>query len=289
MENYLLLAGAVLLLALDNVVRKRYQVIAGTSMTAGLFFNVFLGLTAAALFFALNGFQWESTPYSLIMAFTQALLGVAYTILGFRIMKESIALYALFLMTGGMVIPYVWGLLFLGEQFSWLRMAGLVLIIAAVILARGQSARANSKLLFLCAVVFFLNGFVSVITKEHQMQPADRTISAMGFAMMVNFAKMVLSGAAQGAAQWKTKPRPAQPPFLKTFPLICLCTLLGGTAYYLQLLAAGKVSASVMFPMMTGGTIIASALMARIFYKEKPSRRAWLGILLCFAGTLLFL
>ena len=46
-----------------------------------------------------------------------ALCGLAYTVIGFRIMKEgSMALFTLFLMSGGMLVPAVWGWLFLHEK-----------------------------------------------------------------------------------------------------------------------------------------------------------------------------
>ena len=289
MQNYLLLAAAVLLIALENVIRKRYQQLAGTSITAGFYFNTVLGLTATVLFLIINGFRWESTPFSFIMAFLQAFLAICYTLVGFRIMKESIALYALFLMTGGMIVPYVWGLCFLGEAFSWLRLAGLLLILAAVIFSRGDAVRANPRLILLCVLVFILNGFVSVISKVHQVEATQPVVTAMGFTVLVNFGKLVLSGAAGGVLHLKASPRPAYPPFKKAFPFIFGCTVAGGTSYLLQLTAASHVSASVMYPMITGGSIIFSALMARIFYGEKPTRRQWAGILLCFAGTLMFL
>ena len=57
--------------------------------------------------------------FSLIMAFLMAALGVSYTLIGFYIMeKETVAIYTLFLMTGGMIVPYIWGLFVLNETIS---------------------------------------------------------------------------------------------------------------------------------------------------------------------------
>ena len=99
MGNYFMLAGGVFLLALDGIFRKKFQEAAGASMKAGLVFNILVGFTCTAFFWILNGFQWESTPYSQIMAIIQAFLGVAYGLVGFKVMKDGgVALYALFLM-----------------------------------------------------------------------------------------------------------------------------------------------------------------------------------------------
>ncbi len=43
------------------------------------------------------------------------------------------------------------------------------------------------------------------------------------------------------------------PPLKKIYPYVVYCILTGGIYYVLQLLVAGKVSASVMYPMISGG------------------------------------
>lgn len=290
MVNYLLLAVAVFLLAVDSIFRKKYQEAAGSSMKAGLTFNILVGFTAAVVFWIFNGFKWESTPFSQLMAIAQALLGVAYGIIGFKVMKEGgVALYALFLMTGSMVVPYVWGLLFLNEPFSWLRLAGLVVIFAAVTISKVSDFKANPKQMALCIAVFFFNGFVSVISKVHQVEVNYPVISAAAFTVVVNFWKMALSGMAYGAVFKKFREQPKLPPLRKIYPYVVGCTMTGGIYYVLQLLVAGKVSASVMYPMMTGGNIIFSALLGKVILHEQLSKRAIIGIILCFAGTCMFL
>ncbi len=288
MENYLLLLAAVILLAVDFIIRKRYQVIAGTSMAAGFYYNMLLGATATVIFFAANAFRWESTPFSLLMAALQAGLAILYTIIGFRIMRESVALFTLFLMTGGMVIPYLWGLAFLSETFTVLRLIGLVVIIVAVFLARGGAKRVSPTVAVLCVIVFILNGFVSVISKVHQVSEKP-IVTSMGFTILVNFFKLVFSGAAYGVIKAVRKEKVKGAPLKKTLPLVVATTAVSGTSYVLQLNAAVKVNASVMYPMLTGGTIIFTSLMAWLCYREKPSRREALGIALCFIGTLMFL
>lgn len=291
MQHYLLLALAVILMALDNVLRKRFQLNAGTSLRAGLRFNVLLGGSAVVLFWGINGFRMECTPYSLLMAFLQAALAVAYTVIGFGIMKKSVAMYALFLMTGGMMVPYLCGALFLGESASWLHVVGLIMILAAIFLSRAKGARADRQLMLPCIAVFLLNGFASAITKLHQVPAGYDAVSSMGFLVLVNLGKLVLSSAALGVMALCRKDKPAEGSGMKLRTLlpVLACTAVSGTAYLLQLTAAKQVYATVMYPMITGGTILASAMFAWLFYHERPTRRIWAGMLLCLAGTCMFL
>lgn len=53
------------------------------------------------------------------MAGIEGILVISYNIFGFKILKSSgsMSMYTLSLMTGGMVLPYIWGIVF-KEKFS---------------------------------------------------------------------------------------------------------------------------------------------------------------------------
>ena len=58
-----------------------------------------------------------------------------HAIIGFRIMKESsVAIYMLFLMSGGMLVPSVWGWIFLHEEPKPMHIIGLVVILVSIII-----------------------------------------------------------------------------------------------------------------------------------------------------------
>lgn len=116
MTDYLLLILADILLALNFAATKAYQKNSGTSLYTGLLFNAALGFFSALLFFTVNGAKCALTPFSAVMALLMGVLCVAYTCLGFLIMeRDDITLYTVFLMTGGMAVPYIWGLIFFGR------------------------------------------------------------------------------------------------------------------------------------------------------------------------------
>ncbi len=187
MGNVLLVELATILLAVFTALQRIYQKQTGTAPATGLAYNALLGLFAAVLFWAMCGFKFEFTPYSAAIAAGEALLAIAYTLLGFCVMREGgMVLYTLFLMVGGMMVPYVWGLLFLGEPFALLRTLGLVLILGAVILFNSGSQKPSAKVLWMCAAVFFLNGGVSVLSKLHQIETVRPVVSSEGLVMLVN-------------------------------------------------------------------------------------------------------
>ena len=71
--------------------------------------------------------------------------------------------------------------------------------------------------------------------------------------------------------------------------IVLLYSITGGASSVLQLVSAKNLPASVLYPMITGGTTVLSGLFALIFFKEKPTKNEWIGMGLCFVGTCLFL
>ena len=302
MKDYLMLVLAAVLLAGDFALSKLYQRHAGTSLKAGFRFNALLGLFTAVIFWAMGGFSLEITLYSTLMAIALSVLGMTYTLLGFRILKSgSMALYTLFLMVGGMTIPYVWGLLFLGEKDTmtpgsfWMRTAGLVVLIAAVAVSniKPKGTKTNAGQILMCLGVFVLNGFVSVISKVHQVVTTPETVDATQFVMLSGVFKFLIAGVAYliaaTAEKHKNPPDVIRPKQRIILPLIALSAAVGGISYVLQLLGAANLPATVLYPFITGGSMVCSTLVGIFAFREKPSIGVIVGIALSFVGTLMFL
>ncbi len=297
MWDYLLLLGADALLALNFAVNKAYQKREGVSLQKSLKYNMILGLFSALLFSAFQGFRVEFTLFSALMACAVTLVVVSYTVIGFRIMaRGQMALYTIFLMCGGMILPYIWGVAFLGEPFVPLRMVGLMIITAAVAVSNADKSRFDAKLMLMLIAVFLLNGCTSIISKMHQIQPG--AVQSASFIVLASLAKVILCGAGllflrlRGSREEESTTaretlRGIGLP-LVSLALIAVSALFDGGSYLLQLLGAKDLPASVMYAIVTGGAIVFTALAGRAFFKEKITRRMALGIGLCLVGASLF-
>ena len=293
MKDYILLVAATLLQTGTFAISKLYQKDRGSSFIDGLKFTVIGSIFTGLIFFVLmDEFKLEITSFSLLMAICLTILTTAYTLLGFKIMEGGqLTLYTFFLMTGGMFVPYVWGLLFLGEPFSILRTIGLVLIIISIFITEASGGKTNKKQLFLCCLVFLLNGFVSVVSKEHQINP--NAVSSTEFVFLSHALKVVLFTPVLLLTnnRGNDSPKKINSAKLKTkvVMLAGISAVIGGVSYLLQLVGAKNLPASVLYPIFTGGTIIFTALAGWMFFGEKPDKRHIMGIAICFVGTLLFL
>ena len=286
--NYTLVIIATVLLAVSFVLQKKYQTIEGVNISAGLKFNALNGLFTALIFFALLGFKIEFSLFSVILAFLMALLSMLYVILGFKILKDSgMSVYSIFLMSGGMLLPYFYGVLFLEEALTPLRIVGVVVILVAVIFSNKEKSNIKVAVLPLCIAVFILNGFVSIISKAHQINETFSPVSSTAFVMYSGLGKFIFSSVA--LLLCKEKQKNISLSSNNTIFIVIGSALVGGISYMLQLIGAKGLPATVLYPIVTGGSIIFSALSGKVFFKEKLSSYRLISVALCFVGTVLFL
>lgn len=286
--DYILVFISTVLMALNFAVSKKYQTVEGAGMEAGLRFSAISGLIKAGVFFVLSGFQLEFSLFSLVMALAFAFFCVSYTLLGFQIMKrENMAVYMLFLMSGGMLLPYIFGVVFLNESISVFRVLGLLLILGAIAVTNRAKSRSSMGVYLLCAAVFILNGCVSIVSKCHQIDTAYTPVSSTAFVMYTGICEFLLCSL---ALLFCTKGRGMYSFSRKSVIwLMPLGAFINGVAYMLQLIGASTLPATVLYPIITGGGIVFVALFGRLFFKEKLTKSQIISIILCFVGTLMFL
>lgn len=292
MQNYILVIIATVLLAVDFALQKLYQQKCGTGARAGLTFNAVVGFFTAIVFLFINGFKIQLSLYAIIMAMCMSVCLLSYTILGFKVLKAgNMAFYTMFLMTGGMVVPYIFGLLFLDEPFSLLRIIGLVIIIAAIVLSNFDMAKSSPKMIAICAVIFFLNGGCSVSSKLCQTPNSYGSVTPTEFVFMTGTIRFILCSIALLVSKCGESEKENVENYIFTNILsIILCSaVVSGVSYMLQLIGAANLPATVLYPIVSGGSIIFSTIAGMICFKERPNLCQKLGVALCFVGTCLFL
>ena len=304
LQGVFLIAAADLLLAASFVFQKLYGKKEGSAVLAGTVFLWSTGVVKTVFFAILCAVCGGSrvdffAPFSLALAAGKEFLCLVYTLIGFLLLaKGGMTLYTLFLMTGGMTLPYLYGVLFLQEDLTVLRSVGLVLIILSTVLynaASGQQKRVSGCVWLLCGAVFVLNGFVSILSKMHQVETVFPTAGTFGFAfwsalsgvLLTSILGVVLYRKHGKAALCEAFGRKTDARFVWGVSACAACA--GGFSYLLQLFGAELLPATVLYPAVTGGSILCSALADKLFFKTRLTPLQWFGLLLAVAGTCLFL
>ena len=286
--SYMLVILSTVLLAVKFAVSNKYQKLQGTGIESGMVFSIGEGLVTALAFGAMSGFRIEFSAFSLLLAFGVALAGACYQLIGFWIMKtENMTVYSLALMSGGMLLPYLFGVFFLDEKLTVLRVLGLLMVLAAVILSNRSKEPVKITSCIACAAIFILNGIVSILSKCHQINTVYFTVSSESFVMYSGIGKFIFGLLVLPFL--KTADKKVLLPGIKIWGLIACSAVLGGVSYMLQLIGAKNLPATVLYPLITGGSIIFSCCIDAFVFKKKPSIWQTVGVVLCSAGTLLFL
>lgn len=301
MMAYVMILLAVACFAAQFAFTKLYESVAGQTATASLVMLVGTSVVGALIFFCAGGFSVSFSPVSALWAAISAVIMIPYYMIGIKVLSlGSLAVYSMFMMLGGMLVPFFYGIIFLEENISIAQIVGTVLLTVFIVLQaiwqkepdKNKNADERGKYLYfvLCILIFFINGMTGVIAKAHSISDgavdeASFTVTYCARTAILSLAILLISCLKNGQEKAKVT-RGA----LKIKP-IAVMVLLGAATYsgnFLQLLAADKVPASVQFPLVSGGVIVLSALVSVLFFKEKISKKEWISVAGAFVSTFLF-
>ena len=297
--NYLILFFAVSCIAVQFNVNKFYQKKFVSSLKDMLFFpfvcgaigTIFFIILGICLYGKLPGFS----PFSFIMSFILAVISTISCLIGILVMKYGeISAYSIFMMLGGMILPYFYGVLFLHETISAAQIIGMITLICALpftVIKPSGEKKDNAKVYYiLCLLIFCLNGMVSIISKTHSINIS--ALPAENFIFYSNLWQTVMSGtayfifASRVEQPQKTKNKAGNKLAILT---LTIYSVISGVGFLFQLISAKTTPAVVLYPIVTSGSIVLSILLARIFFKEKLRVSTVIGISLAIIGTLLLI
>lgn len=293
MNPYLVIVLADVLLAAGFVLQKKYQLTAGTALRAGLWFNLLTAICSTVFLLVLNQFEVRLSFASVVLALLMTITSTTYGLIGFRIMeKGNLGVYMLFLMSGGMAVPYFYGIWFLGETPSLISSLAFILMIASTFISNISKDKVGKKQLLLCLIVFFLNGIVSTVGKIHQVNPASQWVTPQYFTFLASAIRIVfvsITLAFCGKIDPKEKEGKVKFSLKPVLWIVLVAAIADSACYMLQLVGATNLPATVMYPLQNGGTVVLTAVAAYLFFGDKQTKKQFIGTTVALIGTLLFL
>ena len=264
--------------ALNDVYRKHR----GSIVKASLEFTLFGSLVGIIVLFAFNGLVLEITPFALMMSLVSALNGFAFSFCGFKALGSiNLSLYSLFSMLGGMLLPFVQGIVFYGEDITLPKVLCFLFICAALVLTVEKGEKRNGMIYYVG--IFVLNGMSGVITKLYNAAPYAKA-SAAGYSILSASWSILISGALLLFLFRKKKEEKSLS--LKSVGVAALGGSINRVANFILVLSLNHVENSVQYPMVTGGVMIVSTLIC-FFGKNKPKKKEIISVALAFIGLLI--
>ena len=231
-----------------------------------------------------NGFQVHFTFGAVLISFFASLNSIVLSYCGIMALGTiNLSLYSLFMMLGGMMLPFWQGIFFYGEKLTVAKIICFVLICIALLvtLERGESKR---KAIIYYIAIFILNGMSGVFSKIFVSLP-DNTATPGDYSIALALWTGLLASLLL-AIFFRKKQDDGVPPLTWKSALVSASS--GGInkiANYCLTIALLHVDASVQYPMVTGGVMIVSTITA-FLTPNKPKAREIISVAIAFVGLL---
>lgn len=259
----------------NQMFQKHY----GSGLRAALLFSAGSGVSGLIVLLAINGFSFEYTHFSLIMATLTALNSLGFTFCSLKALgKINLSLYSLFSMLGGMALPFVSGILFHNEELTWGKGICFIIITLALFLTVEKSGERKGGTFYYIGI-FTLNGMSGVLAKIFKAAPFEKASDA-GYSILCVLVSVLLSL----ILLLIVKPEKKR---INPGTVISMIGngVLGRVGNWILLITLTVLPASAQYPFITGGTMILSTLIC-YFTPNKPKWREIVAVIVSFIGLL---
>lgn len=273
--SWLLLIITVFTLALQNVFTKQYNSKQIGGQITYLAFSTFF---AIAVFFVASGFKFSYESgifiYSLVFSvcYSAALLGLTTALACGLLSVTSL------IMSYSLIIPTAYGILFLNEPVKNTMCVGFVLLVISLVLVNYKKGTdkfsgINSKWLFAIIIAFIGNGGCSVVQRQQQIAFDGKYKSEFMMISLIISAVVLICAAL--LLERKYIVRAAK----QGWYLSGLYGSFNGLTNLFAMYLGNMLPVSLVFPVLSGGSIIVTAAISVLAYKEKLSKVQLAGVL----------
>ncbi|MBE6729095.1 MAG: hypothetical protein E7568_02540 [Ruminococcaceae bacterium] len=189
--------------------------------------------------------------------------------------------FSTFILGISLVIPVIYGSIFLGSQIALSKIIALLFLIISLWLSldvKKENASGKWLLFSVCAMLFV--GVIGIMQTIHQNSVhKDELISFLRlsflFCAIINLLGCLFYQR-KTPSNFKTQN--------KATPLAIFSGIFMAFIHVINLYLAGVLPQIIFFPVVNGGLIFASLLSGIIFFKEKLTRKQFIGILIGIAA-----
>ena len=278
---YLLIILSVIMFGGCFALNDEYRKLRGSGIKISLEFSFVSSLAGFVVLLLINGFKWEFTVFTLIMALLATAIGFGFTFCGFRALGMiNLSLYSLYSMLGGMALPFLQGILFYNEGITLAKILCFILISIALLITVEKGKRKKGTIYYIG--MFTLNGLSGVLSKIYASAPFEKA-SAAGYSILSAICSVVASLVLLVLFFKEEKGESKRS--IKSVCISATGGILNRIANFLLVVALVHVDASVQYPMITGGVMIVSTIVC-FLGKNKPSKREVLSVVVAFLGML---
>lgn len=256
----------------------------GRAELASPVFCVIEGICVTLVTFAFNGFQFNISRFTLLMGVLNALALFAYNMS--LIKASTLGSYAfmnVIMLFGGLLVPSIYGAVFLNEEISAAKIIGILAVLLSCLLMNIEDIKLKNTpftYYIFCGVLFIANGLYGTFVKMQTVYKDDQKQEMI----MLTFALTSLVALAQLFASEKKNTLKAFKLSRKSILPLIICLISASLAINLLVYLLPLLDTAVLYTVENGGVLILSALYSVLFFREKLRPVKVIGILTAVVG-----
>lgn len=271
MYLYLILGVAALTVTFQDIFKKKFN----QKSDRGVFFFGGMISLFAMLFFVLVNRDWSYSPSQFLYSFVFALCYATATLFAVLAIKYGSLAKTTLIVSCSLLIPSFYGMIFLCEPVGMTLIIGTALLVISLIMINYEKDTTPSTVRWIVFVIlaFLGNGMCSTVQKiEQNIFGNDGQnvfmIVALGMVTAILLVMSFISKEERGHQIQIVK---------KGLLLAALCGVFNGLCNYLVLYLNPRLPASVMFPVISAGSVVLVFVYATLVQHEKFNLRQKIG------------
>lgn len=274
---FLMIIAAAVMFSFQFVFNDGFRRETDSSWNSAIKFSLYSSVAGLIVLLVINRIHMEVSVFSIVTACVYSIVCVASSFASIKAFSyANLSVYSVFSMIGGMVLPFLYGLM-CGEEFKTVRLVCFILIALSVAMStkKGEHSKKATKYYML---VFVLNGLVGVISKFHQSYP-NACVDSGSFMILTKITAILFCF----ILLFMQKERSFSVN-RKALIYSVLHSVLNSVGNLLLLIALLHLPASVQYPVVTGGVIVVSTLIV-VIRREKITKKEILAAAIAFVAT----
>ena len=256
----------------------------GRSELSSPVFGVLEGIFIFVFSFIWGGCEFSPSLFTVIMGILNAgaLFGYNTTLIAAG-KKGSYAFMNVLMLFGGIIVPTVYGAVFLNEGFTLIKFIGIsIMLVACVLMNLEEMKMKNTPIIYyvLCGLLFMFNGlygtFVKIQTVYHDDEKQEMVMLTFGLMGLVALVQLVMKEKKESLKAFRLDKKSALP--------LIICLFSAAAAVNLMVLILPLVDTAVFYTVENGGVLLLAAVYSVLFFREKLSAPKTIGIILGIAS-----
>ena len=289
MNNYILLAVSMSVALLGGIGSKYYISHYNQGEHTNHIYNTVTGFVSVLVLIFWNG-HFKISAFTLFLALLFGAVTAVQRVFSLKAMKIGPWSYTAVIASLSTIIPTLSGAVIWNENVSAVQICGIALMLICMCLAsdlKKDTSKKSVRWMVYCGIVFLMTGMIGVLQKWHQSTAYSGELGE--FLIVSLFISCVFTGIYAFKTRKEENAVENRRSIITFLPLVIMVVsgITVAVNNRLNLFLSGVLDSSVMFPIVNGGGLMLTTLAATLIFKERLSKRQWIGLGLGMVAVIL--